>query len=122
MKSTVKRWCKDFGYTWHGPGVYGTERYDYNIHFGKGLAAMFRSAHGPCRKPKVCSTNRGKEFLIFPVYSQLVGQKEMSRFKFSQATSWVKDCLAGNMREYTENATAQQINPADCQSGTALSG
>ena len=81
---------------------------------------MFRSAHGPCRKPKVFSTNQGKEFLIFPVYSQLIGQKEMSRLKFSQATSWVKDCLVGNIREYTENTTAQQINPAENQGGARV--
>ena len=115
MKFTVKRWCKDFGYTWYGPGLHSTEKYDYKIHFGGGLTGMFRTSHGPCRKPAVCITNRGEEFMIFPVYSQFVGQKEMSRSKFIHATAWVKECLAGNISEYTVNGIAQQSCPEDNQ-------
>ncbi len=106
MRSTVKRWCKDFGYTWYGPGKFGKERYDYKIQFGKGHAAMFRSAHGPCGKAKVYTTNRGINFLIFPVISQVVGKKEMSRAQFIQAMNWVKACLAGQVSDFAENLAA----------------
>lgn len=111
MKSTVKRWCKDFGYTWYGPGVYGSERYDYKIHFAKGHFAFFRSAHGPSLAPKSYSTARGKQFLIFPVYSQIVGQKEMSKSKFVDVTEWVKACLAGKVCDYPGAASQPRMTP-----------
>lgn len=103
MKSTAKRWCMDFGYTWHGNGVYSSERYDYKIHFSKGTFALFRAAHGPCVLPRECSTNTGKSFLVFPVYSQIVGQKEMSRSEFARATDWILSSLAGKICEYPHN-------------------
>lgn len=107
MKSTVKRWCRHYGYTWYGPGVYSSKRYDYKIHFAKGLFAIFRSAHTSELAPQSFTTSSGKQFLMFPVYSQLVGQKEMTESKFTHVTAWVKACLAGTVSEYSD-AEAQQ--------------
>ena len=104
MKSTVKRWCMDFGYDWYGPGMCSSEKYEYKICFAPGQRAMFRTFHGPCFTPKACTTKSGKPFLIFPVYSQFVGQKEMSRSKFIRATNWVLACIGGNIREYHQAA------------------
>ena len=112
MKSTVKTWCKDFGYTWYGPGIYSSERYDYKIQFGKGIAALFHSAHGPCYLPRRYCSNSGKPFLIFPVFTQFVGQKEMSKAKFTHAIEWILSCLDGEITEYPLT-TAQQVAPAD---------
>lgn len=100
MKQTVKRWCSDFGFGWYGPGIYGAEKYDYKIHFDDGSSAMFRTANGKLKKPTEYTTNSGKTFLVFPVFSQFVGQKEMSRSKFVEATKWVKKCLSGNITEF----------------------
>ncbi len=107
MKSTVKRWCKVFGYTWYGPGVYSSESYDYKIQFATDVAAFFRTAHGPCFAPCEYRTKGGKPFLIFPVFTQFVGQKEMSKAKFTQATDWVLACLEGKISEFP-HAPAQQ--------------
>ncbi len=114
MKSTVKRWCKEFGYTWYGPGVYSSERYDYKIHFGTGAAAFFRTAHGPCYLPRKCRCHSGKSFLVFPVFTQFVGHKEMSKAKFTQAIDWILSCLAGEVTEYphvTAHNTALNKSP-----------
>jgi len=109
MKSTVKRWCREFGYTWYGAGTYGAESYDYKIQFAKGESAIFRSAHGPIFGPNSYYTKNGTSFLIFPVYSQFVGQKEMSKSKFVQATEWVRNCIAGEICEYPHAAAQQAI-------------
>lgn len=115
MKSTVKAWCKNFGYTWHGPGMYSSERYDYKIHFSKGVFALFCTAHGPCFAPRECCTKSGKAFLIFPVISQLVGQKEISKTKFTLAANWVLACLEGKISEFP-SAAAPQGARADADS------
>jgi len=112
MKSTVKRWCKECGYTWYGPGVYSSVRYDYKIQFAKGVVALFRTTHGRCLAPREYVTNKGKPFLVFPVFTQFVGEKEMSKAKFTQATDWIVSCLAGKITEYP-HAAAQQLDPAE---------
>jgi hypothetical protein len=111
MKTTVKRWCKDFGYAWYGPGIYSDEKYDYKIHFGAGEFAMFRTAHGPCLTPRQFLTKSGKSFLIFPVFTQFVGQKEMSRKQFSNAVNWVRSCLDGHICEFQHTFAEQGAQP-----------
>jgi hypothetical protein len=99
MKSTVKRWCKDFDYTWYGPGKHGDHRYDYKIIFENNLAALFATAHEPSMTAQTCHT-RNDEFLLFPVFSQIIGRKEMSKFEFIAICDWVKSCLSDDVIEF----------------------
>ncbi|WP_328987734.1 hypothetical protein [Thiorhodovibrio winogradskyi] len=120
MKKTVKTWCKDFGYTWYGPGVYSAEKYDYKIQFLKGVFALFRTAHGRCFAPRQCITGKGKAFLIFPVFSQFLGHKEISRTRFAQAVDWVLACLQGKISQFP-SATALQLGEPEGASRCRLS-
>jgi len=99
MKRTVKQWCKVFDYTWYGPGKYGDHRYDYKIIFENSQVALFATAHGPSRTPKACHTKKG-EFLLFPVFSQTIGRKEMSKSGFIAICDWVKSCLLDDVVEF----------------------
>ena len=100
MKSTVKRWCKDFGYVWYGHGNHGDSKYEYKIVFENNITAFFATAHGPAVMPKT-GYIKGGEFLLFPVFSQVIRKKEMSRSQFVAVCDWVKSCLAGNIIEFS---------------------
>lgn len=104
MKKTVKQWCLEYGFDWYGPGVQGDTRYDYKIVYrrkdGSTCVGFFASAHGPSQSPSYGKTRRG-DFLLFPVFRQVVGQKEISRRKFELVSEWVQDCLVGEVSDFT---------------------
>jgi hypothetical protein len=99
MKKTVKQWCSEFGYTWFGNGVHGNSRYSYKIIFEKGESAFFAANHQNPMAPKVAVT-KNSTFLVFPVFSQLFGKKEISRTQFVSAISWVKACKENGSTPY----------------------
>lgn len=101
MKKTVKQWCLHEGFNWYGPGRHGNCAYDYVIHFGRGRKAFFKTVHGPSRSTRRFQT-RNAEFLVFPVFSQVIGRKEMTHTQFKSVLGWVEQCLSGDMREYDE--------------------
>ena len=121
MKKTVKQWCLELGFDWYGPGVQGETKYDYKIVYRNKsgettFVGFFATAHGPSTFPRY-GRKKGGQFLLFPVCRQVVGQKEMSRYKFELVTGWVQDCLSGNVSDYgdylkhlpvTESQTANQ--------------
>jgi len=109
MKRTVKQWCLREGYDWYGPGVHGECRYDYKIVFGKGLAAFFKTAHGPSTAIRRYRT-RNASFPVFPVLSQIVGKKEMTRARFLEACEWVRSSLA---RERAREEEAARGGPRE---------
>lgn len=104
MKKTVKQWCKEYGFDWYGPGVVGEHRYNYKILYrtasGSSTVGYFATAHGSSKKPIHGKKRRGA-LLLFPVYSQVVGDKEMSRSKFESVSNWVQTCLSGKLSEYS---------------------
>ena len=106
MKSTVKRWCKDFGYIWYSHGNHGDSKYEYKIIFENKRTAFFATAHGPAVMPKT-GYIKGGEFLLFPVFSQVIGKKEISRSQFVAVCDWVKFCLAGNIIEFSAQQKAR---------------
>ena len=106
MKKTVKQWCLEFGFDWYGPGVHGETKYDYKIfyrneHGETTCVGFFATAHGPSGSPRHGKKKSG-EFLVFPVYRQVIGQKEMSRHKFKMVTGWVQDCLLRKISDYDD--------------------
>jgi hypothetical protein len=107
MKKTVKQWCKQYGFDWYGSGIMGEHRYDYKILYrstsGSSTVAHFATAHGVSTKP-ILGKKRHGEFLLFPVYSQVIGDKEMSRSKFESVSTWVQQCLAGDCSEYSKES------------------
>jgi hypothetical protein len=106
MKKTVKQWCLSFGFDWYGPGIQGNRKYDYKIVYRDKsgettCVGFFASAHGASQSPKREKKRHG-EFLLFPVYRQVIGQKEISRHKFEMVSSWVQNCLLDEVSDYTE--------------------
>ena len=105
MKKTVKQWCKEYGFDWYGPGVKCEHQYDYKILYrsseGSSVVAHFSATYGSEKKPINGKKKKG-DFLLVPVYSQVTGDKEMSRRKFKSASNWVQDCLSGNISEYSK--------------------
>jgi len=99
MKRTVKQWCLQKGYNWYGPGVHGNCHYDYKIILADGRKAFFRTAHGRSSVVRMYQTRHG-EFAVFPVFSQVIGKKEMSLAQFEKVLNWVEAWLAGDCRQF----------------------
>jgi len=43
---------------------------------------------------------RHGEFAVFPVFSQVIGKKEMSLAQFEKVLNWVEAWLAGDCRQF----------------------